>query len=64
MSEFAKALMKKATPPKAEEKKSSKSYLKEAIKEAWEASKSDDFEGFSSALESALSISRHEVEKE
>jgi hypothetical protein len=54
----------RSTAAKAEVKKPKPNHLKAAIKEAWQASKDDDFDAFSSAMESVVKIAHHSEKEE
>lgn len=55
MSLAARALASKSGPKKQKTEDRS-TPLKAALKEAWDASKGDDFEKFSAAMDAALAI--------
>lgn len=50
------ALSKKKDAPESNKKDSGVSPFKDAMKEAWEASKADKFEDFAEAFEAAVEI--------
>jgi len=60
MGLLTEALVKREKQqPKKEDAPKPRSSMKEVLREAWEASKADDFDKFATAFESAIKISKY-----